>query len=279
MGAIDETTKTNYAFRNQNGAGIWLPPNPLDGLNNLARIDPYTPDSVQKYPTGAIGFRDRRKFAYSYAGDTLRGIARLLIDASYIPGASGQADVDGFEGETYAAAAAGATYVDIEDTTVARAKNYYEDGLFTVFNADGVKTTSIRIAASDVGNGSTHVRLYLDDPLPWAIVEHDWCDAYRSPYADVTESVSDGFESFVGLALVAVTSGYYFWAQIAGPCWLAQSAAATIPGYTVDKRDAFAHRDGTCIVGSTAGSLQRVGYALGKSVATTGDTYIMMQLG
>ena len=268
----------NYSLRNQNGANLWVPPNPGAALRGIARPDPYTQDSAQKHPIGAIATLDQRRFAYCYAGGTLRGIARLLIDASYLPGASGQTDVDGFEGQIYAAAAAAAEYVDIEDTT-ARAVDYYAGGYFTAFNADGIRTTTIRISGNDLGNGSTHVRLYLDNPLPWAVVEHDWCDAYRSPYADVTESVSNGFESFVALALIAVTSGNYFWGQISGPCWLAQSAAATIPGYTVDKRDAFAHRDGTCIVGSTAGSLQRVGYALGKSVSTTGDTYIMLQLG
>jgi len=269
--------RINYSVRNQNGAGLWVPPNPTDTLIDISRPRIYVQDSVQKHPIGTIAKLDQRKFAYCKAGAAITGIARLLIDASYIPSASGQTDVDGFEGECEAAAA-GSYDVVIKDTTD-RVANYYAGGYFTAFNADGIKTFTMRINGSDVAVSVDTVTLHLDDPIPWALVDGDFCDAYRSPYVDVTLAAADGFESFVALSHIAVTSGNYFWGQISGPAWIAQSAAATIPGYTVDKRDAFAWRDGTCIVGSTAGTLQRIGYALGKSVATTGDTYVMLQLG
>ena len=275
---LGTTRPVNYDLRNQNGANVWLPPNPTQGMVEIARPNVYEQDTIQQVPVGSIATVDQRKFAYSLAGGTLTGWSRLCIDASYIPSASGQTDVDGFEGNIYAAVAAGGQEIEIEDGTD-RAVNYYQGGYFTAFNADGIRSTTIRIAASDVAASVNNVTLHLDDGLPWAVVEHDFCAAYRNPYNDITASVSNGFETFMGLSLIAVTSGKYFWLQIAGPAWIAQSAAATIPGYTVDKRDAFAHRDGTCIVGSTAGSLQRIGYALGKSISTTGDTYIMLQLG
>jgi hypothetical protein len=272
------TIRTNYDLRNQNGGAVWLPPNPSAGLNNIARPTPYSADSVQKYPVGTIGFLGEKKFAYCYAGAAILGNSRLLVDSNHIPSASGLTDTDGFEGYVYEAAAAGATTVVIEDGTD-RVKDYYQDGEFTIFNADGVRSCVIRIAASDVATSVNNVTLYLDEGLPWAIVEHDWCDAYRSPYSNVTQPASTHFEAFIGRAHCAVTSGYWFWAQIAGRTWLAQYGDSSNPGYTADYRDVFAWFDGTVKVGATAGALQRVGYALGTSIATTGDTYCMMQLG
>lgn len=281
MPQIDEHTKVGYDFRNQNGAGIWLPPNIPGAQNNLKRINPYLATAAQLYPVGAIGFLDQRKFAYAYCSGALAGWARLVIDSNYIPYASGHTDEDGFEGQIYAAAAAAAVIVDIEDTT-ARAVNYYAGSYLTLFNADGVRTTTIRIAANDLGNGSTHTRLYLDDGLPWAVVEHDWCNAYRSPYSNVTEhaGANSGFETFVGLSLCAVTATYYSWLQIAGSAWIAQSAAATIPGYAVNNIDAWAWEDGTCrFTPATDDTLQYIGYKLGMAVNGYGDTYIMLRMG
>lgn len=277
MSAIEEATKVNYDYRNQNGAGIWLPPNIPGAQNNLKRINPYLATEAQLYPVGAIGFLDQRKFAYAYCSGALAGWSRLVVDSNYAPGASGQTDVDGFEGLVYAAAAAGATTVDIEDTT-ARAVNYYAGSYLTLFNADGIRSTTIRIAANDLGNGSSHTRLYLDNGLPWAIVEHDWCDAYKSPYSNITEHATNDFETFMGLSLCAVTATYYSWLQIAGPCWLAQQGD-DIPGYTAKYRDCYAWIDGTCTDNPGDETLQYIGYVLGEHVATTGDTYMMLRLG
>ena len=280
MTQIGEHTKVGYDFRNQNGAGIWLPPNIPGAQNNLKRINPYLATAEQLYPVGALGFLDQRKFAYAYCSGALAGWSRLVVDSNYVPAASGHTDEDGWEGNIYADAAEGAVIVDIEDVT-ARAVNYYAGGYLTLFNADGTRSTTIRIAANDLGNGSTHTRLYLDDGLPWAIVEHDFCDAYRNIYSNVTEhaGAQNGYETFVGLSLCAVTATYYSWLQVAGPTWLAQSSAAGIPGYDIDHREAFAARDGTCVENPGDATLQRIGYVLGQhGGSNVGDTYVFLQI-
>lgn len=281
MTVIQEHTKVNYDYRNQNGAGIWLPPNVKKEMNNLKRINPYLATINQEYPIGAIGFLDQRKFAYARCTGALAGWSRLVVDSNYIPYASGHTDEDGFEGQIYAAVAAGGTTVIIEDGTD-RVEDYYAGSYFTAFNADGVRSTTIRIAASDAATSVNNVTLYLDDGLPWAVVEHDWCNAYRSPYSNVTEhaGANSGFETFVGLSLCAVTAAYFSWLQIAGPAWIAQSAAATIPGYATNNIDAWAWEDGTCrFTPATGDTLQYIGYKLGMAVNGYGDTYIMLRLG
>jgi len=268
--------KFQQAIISENGAIIYLPPN--TDLKHISEPDMYS-DSVPKlFPIGTIGFLAQRKFAYSKAGDTITGIARLLVDENDLPGTSSHEDHEGFEGAIYADVAAGVKIVDIEHT-VAEPVDYYEGGLFTVFNADGIRTTSIRIAHSDLGN-TTYVRLYLDDGLPWSIVDGDWCNAYMSPYSNVTLPDSDHFEAFVGLSLIAVTSGRYFWLQIAGPCWIAQFGNSYLPGYAAKYRDVWAHQDGTVRSDDQSGLSQRVGYGLGSTAgAAGGDTYIMLQMG
>jgi hypothetical protein len=274
----DDTLAINYDLRNRNGQEIWIPANPRASQIALSALDVYGTSETKKFPIGTIAWKDQRKFAYSYAGGTILGNSRLLVDANYIPSASGYEDTNGFEGYINAAYAAGTKDIVIEDTTD-RVVDYYQGGLFTIFNADGVKSCSIRINSSDVATSADVVTLHLDDGLPWAVVEHDFCDAYRSPYSNVTQPASTHYETFMGVAHMAVTSAYYFWLQIAGPAWLAQYAAASVPGYTADYRDAFAWFDGTVKVGATAGALQRVGYGMGKTVSGYGDTYVMMQLG
>lgn len=261
----------------ENGVRIYLPPNA--DVKHLSEPNMYA-DSVPKlFPIGTVAEAGQRRFAYSFAGDTLRGWARLLVDENDLPGTGSHNNHEGWEGNVYADVAAGVKIVDIEDTT-ARAIDYYEGGLFVVFNADATRSTSIRIAHSELGDGSTHVRLHLDDGLPWSIVAHDWCDAYRSPYSNITEPDEDGFEAFMGLSLNAIVSGRYFWLQIAGPTWVAQLGVSYHPGYAAKYRDVWAHSDGTIRSDDQSGLSQRVGYGLGSSAgASGGDTYIMLQMG
>ena len=277
MTAIQEATKVNYDYRNQNGAGIWLPPNVPPGLNNLKRIDPYEGTAEQLYPIGAIGFLDQRKFAYAYCSGALAGWARLVVDTNALGYSGVEGDSHG-EIAPSAAALIHATVVVIADTNT-RAKNYYAGGYLTVFHADGIMTTTIRIAASDAAAAADDkVTLYLDDPLPWAVGTTFWCSAYRNPYSNITESTNSGYEAFMGLSLCAVTITHYSWLQIAGPCWLAQTT--TVPGNAIGERDCYAHIDGTCTVNPDTTLRQYIGYVLGEHVAASGgDTFMMLRLG
>lgn len=274
MSAIQEATKVNYDYRNQNGAGIWLPPNVPPGLNNLKRIDPYESTAEQLYPIGAIGFLDQRKFAYAYATTALAGWARLVVDANIHDYTENGGDTYA-EAAPYLAALIDATHIDIADTNT-RAKNYWAGGYLTVHHADGVMTTTIRIAASDKGEAA-YTRLYLDDPLPWAVGTTFWCNAFRSPYSNITDAARNGYEAFMGLSLCYVTAGHYSWLQIAGPCWMAQTT--DIPGTSASIRDCYAHIDGTCTINPHDGTLQYIGYALGSNDAGYGETYVMLRLG
>jgi hypothetical protein len=274
------TTKVNYSLRNHNGEMIYLGGNVPKDQFTLSKINPYldTGSSVKQLPIGTWAFKDARKFYYSYAGGTILGNSRLLVDANYTPGTSTGADTTGFEGYVNAITAVGAEDVVIEDTTD-RVVDYYQGGYLTLFEASGVKSATIRINASDVATSADVVTLHLDDGIPWALVEHDYCSAFRSPYSNVTQPSSTHYEGFIGVAHQRVTSSYYFWLQTNGPAWLAQYAAASIPGYTSDYLDAYAWYDGTVKVGATAGALTYVGNSFGRRESGYGETFINMKLG
>lgn len=280
MTAIQEVTKPSYDFRNQNGAGVWLPPNISGGLNNLKRIDPYESTAEQLYPVGSLGYLDQRKFAYAYSSGGLAGWARLVADTNLLSYHSDNPfGNDTCENEPYAAALIDATVVDIADQN-ARVKNYYQGGYLVLFHIDGTLTTTIRIAASDLGNGSTHVRLYLDDPLPWALSTTFYCSAFRNPYSNLADSTNSGYETFMGLSLCAVTATHYSWVQIAGPCWLAPSGVGNPPGGDRYTRDCYAHLNGTVTINPNSTTMQYIGYVLGEHPSgSSGDTYMMLLIG
>ena len=275
----DTTTRVNYSLNNKNGEMIFLCGSAQKDQFTLSKINPYldTGSSVKQLPIGTWAFKDQRKFIYGYAGGTILGNSRLLVDANYTPGTSTGADTNGFEGSIYVAGDAAQEYVDIADTT-ARAKDYYQGGYLTMFEDSGVKSATLRIHASDVGT-TAYVRLYLDDPIPWAITTSTYSSSFRSPYSNLTQPSSTHYEGFVGVAHQRVTSGYYFWLQTNGPAWLAQYAAASIPGYTSDYLDAYAWYDGTCKVGATAGALTYIGNSFGRRESGYGETFVNMKLG
>jgi len=195
----DVTTKVNYSLRNHNGEMIFLNGfSPKDQFS-LSKVDPYLTGGsvVKQLPIGTWAFKDQRKFIYSYAGGTILGNSRLLVDANYTPGTSTGADSTGFEGNIQDAVSADGTTVVIEDTTD-RVVDYYQGGYLTVFDASGIKSFTVRIHASDVATSADSVTLYIDDGVPYAVAADTYCSAFRSPYSNVTQPSSTHYEASLG---------------------------------------------------------------------------------
>lgn len=278
MTAIQETSKPNYSVRNRNGGGIWLPPNCGDGLINLDVPNVYDSNhDSQRYPLGTIAYKDVRRFVYCKAGGTIDDLARLVSVDMYAPGCTGHEDEDGFEGALYAAAAAGATYVDVADTG-ALSKNDWEGGYFLAFPSGG-PYVCIRIAGNDAGNASTHARVYLDDPLPVAITTGNGITVYRCPFKDVIQGVS-AYSSALGVPTDALTSGYFGWVQTWGPAWVT-AHGGTWPGSAANQRDVYAHTDGTidpASVKDPTSGYHKVGWLISKTVSGYGDAFVFLTL-
>lgn len=271
-------SKPNYSLRNQDGGGIWLPPNCLRSLINLERIDPFNVDTVQQYPLGTIGMLDSRRFVYVEANGSIDDLGRMVVNESYVPGATSHEDEDGFEGALYAAAAAGDEYVDVADTG-ALAENAWEGAYFVAFPSGG-PYIAIRIIGNDAGNESTHARAYLDTPLPAALTTSVGVTVYLSPFKNVTAPHGHDYESFLGVPLCPATDGQYLWVQTWGPAWVT-AHGGTWPGSAAYQRHVYAHSDGTIDPSSVldpSSGYQCVGWLIGRTVSSYGDAFVWLTI-
>jgi len=243
----------------------------------------YEDSTTQKFDIGTRRQEYNRTFRYTKANAALAGLGRLLGNSNYAPGVTGHADEDGFEGVLNATASIGDLYVDLADTNV-RAANYYRGGHLVIFG-----TTVFHqyiIVASDAGTGA-YVRCYLDK----AVYEEDitvamGVTAYLSQYSAVQQvgSVQAGFVSAVGLNLVPVASGSYFWMLTRGPCWVT-ATGGTWPGSAANLRAVYMNNaDGTLQPGTVSdpsAGFQYIGYvinATGGTGSDYGDAFIWLEL-
>lgn len=221
---------------------------------------------------------DARVFRYCKAAAALGGLMRAAINSNYAPGCTGHANEDGFEGAPSAAVAAGGVSVTFADTT-ARAKDYYQDGYLVTYPSGHYQMQRIR--SSDVGAGTT-VTVYLEEELTTAITTSTGLTAYLSPYSAVKAGMSTNqyYEAFVCVPPRPVTSGYYFWGQVRGPCGITPHGG-TWPGSAANYRDVFFWIDGTIDPSSVAdptSGYQRAGYLLSSTVSSYGDLFVYLQL-
>jgi len=152
--------------------------------------------STQIFPLGTkLEYADGRVFRYAKFGATSTSVpqARLCVNANLCPGATGDPDVDGYEGDPYNAAAVGATYVDLEIAT-AYAENFFETVCWRATRA--ATCASTRICGSELGNG-TYCRVYLDVPLKTALAVDTGVTAYKSIFSQVKDAAAEGATSSV----------------------------------------------------------------------------------
>lgn len=236
----------------------------------------------QVYPMGMQFKRGDKKYRYSLAAGNLAALARLVINSNYAPGVTGHTQEDGYEGNVYAIAPIGQTYVDIADT-VARAANFYQGGHMIIFS--GTIFHQRYIIRSELGTGA-FVRVHFIEPLVTeAPAVTDGVTVYRSPYSAVKAAGSTqvGFEPFIGVNLLPITSGYYFWLQTDGLAFIT-AHGGTWPGAAADQRDVYAHQDGTvdpASVKDPTSGFQKVGWLstlTGGTASDYGDALINLQL-
>src|SRR3990167_11248417 len=164
--------------------------------------DIYAQSVTQLYRLNTrLEYADGRVFRYGKFGATSTGapIARLVGNANAAPGATGEEDVDGYEGDPYVAAAVGAEQVDLEVAT-AYAENFFEDGMLAVYPT--VAYREYRICGSELGDG-TYCRVYLDAPLKEALTVTTGVTAYKSIFSQLNVGGAEGagFTSIMGAYL------------------------------------------------------------------------------
>ncbi|GAH89414.1 unnamed protein product, partial [marine sediment metagenome] len=212
----------------------------------------YGQSEPAKYPIG-LRYKEPgpmgRTFHYCHAGEALG------------KNAIGQVNLNGLhEGNSYGAVVAGGKTIVVDDAT--GTLNQYKDGILTIFTTH---TQILRIKSNTVSSGG-HVILTLKDPLLYDVADDTWCGWYPNIYGNIGTQwlLGTGFNTFVIVNLIPVTSGYHFWGQTYGFCFGVPHGDPF--GLVADDRDLYFHIDGSLQSARTATvgtiSKQRAGYLL-----------------
>jgi len=197
---------------------------------------PYGVDTVQKYPAGTIIRRGFKTFVYCYAGGTVHtywGVYKkkktnaCAVAPVQKTAASMAAD---YPGETLAAGAKGSRFVTVTiDTTIGHLvtgvlwANELAGGEIVIgngVNQDPQQRTVISHPALATTGGALTVK--LDAPLESAVT----AAATKIENMDNQfiymkgDGLSDGYDTFLGMATAVAASGEWFWLQTYGPRWI-----------------------------------------------------------
>ena len=223
----------------------------------------YEESSTQLYNLGTRLVTDERVFRYCRAGAALnRSDGAMNNDQWSLTNENANQD-----------AAVGDTDMQVVNTT--GTQNQYQGGWVAIFTS---RLQLRHIIANDASDG-TDIKLYLDGPIEVAM-STTWVTGYPSIYYD-TRTFTEEYTSVVCVPPIAVTSGYYYWGQTWGPCYM--RAAGTVPGISVYDRDVYFAGTGAIYGGkqaesATAGGYQRAGILLPRTASGTGDQFFMLQL-
>lgn len=238
-----------------------------------------TPDAYQRYPVSTQLRNGLGLFRYSKAGATLANIEGFMYFAKSCPGLGGNGGLYGFEGGAYANIAAGDTSFKVADTGAV--KNIYEGALFVTYDTTNSCYSHHIILGNDVSTG-VYTVLYIAPPgFKNAITATSGpgIDCYLSPYSYIDDEPQT-YKSAVGVAHMAVPSGYYFWLQTAGLI-SGMNVVTNAPGETALNRDVFLDANG--FPRTADGTLayvcyQRVGYIFPGTSGSYAESSMMLQL-
>jgi hypothetical protein len=121
--------------------------------------------------------------------------------------------------------------------------------------------------------------IYLDAPIEIALTTSHYAFVMPSPYTDVSYDASSNGKSFAGIAATYIdVTGYYFWVQTWGACWVANQNAV---GRTSLYRSVYWREDGSLDIHSSIGTNvtdQRAGVILDNNDSANGSTVIRLEM-
>lgn len=263
---------------NQNGV---LVGKPIEGYGI------YDQTADQMYPIGTKLELHGRTWRYCRAAEAItlphRGSPNL-VDYPWI--ATSLYSLKGLETGSRSVGDAGRKSIVVEfddyshDTSpyASTFKNFFAGGFATIF-FDSSLIATVRITGSEPCEADAdtaaneNITLYFDEELPTAIDASAHVDVYPSPYICQGNSNSGtAYSCFTCIPQIAVSSGYFFWGQTQGPCWVTPNSGVTTANY----RDMAFHTNGTVKV--QAAGLQRAGYLIYKGDGSQDDSMIMLEL-
>lgn len=248
----------------------------LTGVGLRGHINVYAQSATQQFPLGTKIIRGDQVFRYCKAGEALT-IATPLQSAA---AAHAEQDDDIVCG---AAAAAGAYTVEVTstanlDTSPNDTANNFAEGYLFV-NDEAGEGQCYKIKSNEALSGTDNATFTLYDPIITALTTVSQLGLAKNPYKDVIKSAAVVTGMFIGVPLIAVTSGYYFWAQTGGVAPVVAHAAvakgtAVIVGTTAAKADPIAANS----VDADGATEVVIGYPITPGAADT-ETFLVFLTG
>ena len=245
---VDGYLKFRHQIFNESGFVLLVPAVGADNLLQDHPPDPLTESQYQEYPLGTKLIQGERVWRYcknsssavTVVGNILQGPAGVhatIEDDIVVATSTGQA---------YAIGSYDIILVSHGDIDVApwSTADGGKDGYIYVNGGTGVgQCRKIKSHEAFVTTGDTLITVYE----PWKVAPvaaNTECGLAENPYSNVVVAAAQaalGPAPPVGVATIALTGSYYFWAQSGGPCAVTTNAA--IPHSTL------------AVVGTTAGEI------------------------
>ena len=232
--------------------------------------------STSVFHTGNLGMtEDGSLWRLCKAGAAITNVTRGKINYyQHLEGVTGSSA----EAALSSAIVANDKEYTIADATNSRAANYYQYGYEAQPSASYDGTHFILSSDAEVSDTYT---IHIAGQFNTACAAAQTIHTYPCPWGDVrnTDAYAQGYEHFVCMVNLPITSAYYFWGKVRGPHWT--SVNSTWPGAASEDRDVVFHTNGTIVmadekINTSAVSCQRAGYLMYSG--NYGDCMIMLQI-
>lgn len=178
-------------------------------------------------PSQALGQmiygNDGRKFVYAKAGASALVRGQVVQSAAEDTGDQNIAAATAVSGASGYNSAGQFTLVTAAMTVT---KNQYAGGYVAVSVTPGL-ATYYRIASHQAFSAAAATFL-LEDEIQVTLTTSSRLDFIPNPYNGVVVNPTTATSSIAGVAVSALTAGYYGWLQVAGPCPVTNDAAGAL---------------------------------------------------
>jgi hypothetical protein len=180
----------------------------LSGPSQIFTIDPKETETNKSVALGTLAQSpDGRLFRYAKAGSSAITAGKLQL------GPARKTNHDNIA--VAAAAAIGATQVTVTLGATAATANEYAEGYLVLSDATGEGTTYV-IKSHPAADASASLVLTLDEPLKEALTTSSEACLVHNRFNACVEGTVQAGGIVVGVPLVDVAAGSYFWAQVWG---------------------------------------------------------------
>lgn len=189
----------------------------------IFNLNPLEVTAEQMHQLGTLGTTvDGRRFRYAKAGASNLAVGKLQQAAAELTNHHNMA--------VQAAVAIGGLAVSVLPGATAGAANLYTDGYMVVNDVTG-EGHLYRVKGHAAITASTAFTINLIDPLKVALDTTSEVSLVMNPYKNTVVYPTTSTGPAVGVAPVAVTASYFYWAQVGGICNVLNDGALTVGSF------------------------------------------------